>query len=88
MNVTVDGGTYTGVMAVSVANPERSTGACTVTVNATLRSLNGNGSYSVTVPNGVATKPNVNINGVPVSATEIGGPVQASPVVENGSADR
>ena len=75
-------------MAVSVANPERSNGACTVTVNATLRSLSGSGSYSVTVPNGATTKPNVNINGVQVSATEIGSPVQASPVVENGSADR
>ena len=84
VNVTVDGGTYTGVMAVSVANPERSTGACTVTVNATLRSLsNSNGSYSVTVPNGVTTRPNVSINGVQVSATEIGAPVQTPPVVES-----
>ena len=84
MNVTVDGGTYTGAMAVSVANPERSTGACTVTVNATLRSLsNGNGSYSVTVPTGVTTRPNVSINGVQVSATEIGAPVQTPPVVES-----
>lgn len=73
VNVTVDGGTYTGVMAVSVANPQSSTGGCTVTVNATLKTLSGgNGSYSVTVPVGVAVKPAVSINGTQVPVTEVG----------------
>ena len=73
VNVTVDGGTYTGAMAVSVANPQSSTGGCTVTVNATLKTLSGgNGSYSVTVPVGVAVKPAVSINGTQVPVTEVG----------------
>ena len=73
VNVTVDGGTYTGAMAVSVANPQSSTGDCTVTVNATLKTLSGgNGSYSVTVPVGVAVKPAVSINGTQVPVTEVG----------------
>ena len=75
VSVYVNGGTLTGAYAVTVANPNKSTGTCLV--NVVDAALNGN--VSVTRPADVSINPNVNINGQQYTATAIGGPAAHTP---------
>ena len=75
VSVYVNGGTLTGAYAVTVANPNKSTGTCLV--NVVDAALSGN--VSVTRPADVSINPNVNINGQQYTATAIGGSATPAP---------